>query len=67
MSLFNIRIEVMNTLETKIDYFVEKYLMNPEKNWQPSDFLPNSQKDTFISEIEEIQEMFLVDSHQETL
>jgi len=57
MSLQNIRKEVMKTLEKNIDTFVDKFLIPAEKIWQPTDFLPNSQKDTFIDEIKEIQEL----------
>ena len=47
----------MLTLEKNIDTFVEKFLITPEKIWQPTDFLPNSQSDTFLDEIKEIQEL----------
>lgn len=47
----------MLTLEKSIDTFVDKFLITPEKIWQPTDFLPNSQKDTFIEEVKEIQEL----------
>jgi acyl-[acyl-carrier-protein] desaturase len=57
MSLQNIRLEVMLTLEKSIDTFVEKFLIAPEKIWQPTDFLPNSQSDKFIEEIKEIREI----------
>ena len=57
MSKQNIRKEVMNTLEKNIDTFVEKFLIAPEKIWQPTDFLPNAQNDNFFSEILEIQEL----------
>ncbi|MGB0892671.1 MAG: acyl-ACP desaturase, partial [Flavobacteriaceae bacterium] len=57
MSLQNIRKEVMQTLEKNIDSFVDKFLIPAEKIWQPTDFLPNSQKDTFIDEVKEIQEI----------
>ncbi len=57
MSLQNIRLEVMKTLEKSIDTFVDKFLIAPEKIWQPTDFLPNSQSDNFIDEIEEIREL----------
>ena len=57
MSIKNIRIEVMQTLEKNIGSFVDKFLIPAEKIWQPTDFLPNSQKDTFISEVEEIREL----------
>ena len=48
MSAHNIRLEVMLTLEKNIDTFVEKFLITPEKIWQPTDFLPNSQSEKFI-------------------
>ncbi len=57
MSLQNIRKEVMHTLESNIDSFVDKFLITPEKIWQPTDFLPNSQKDSFIDEVQEIREL----------
>ncbi len=57
MSIHNIRREVMLTLEKSIDTFVDKFLITPEKIWQPTDFLPNSQKETFIDEVKEIQEI----------
>lgn len=47
----------MLTLEKNIDTFVEKFLITPEKIWQPTDFLPNSQTDSFIEEVKEIQEL----------
>ncbi len=57
MSIKNIRIEVMQTLEKKMQNFMDTYLIPAEKIWQPTDFLPNSQKDSFISEVEEIREI----------
>lgn len=57
MSIQNIRKEVMQTLEKNIDSFVDKFLMPIEKIWQPTDFLPNSQQDSFIEEVKEIQEI----------
>ncbi|WKD85176.1 Putative acyl-[acyl-carrier-protein] desaturase DesA1 [Polaribacter huanghezhanensis] len=57
MSIHNIRREVMLNLEKSIDTFVDKFLITPEKIWQPTDFLPNSQKDSFIDEVKEIQEL----------
>lgn len=49
--------EVMQTLEKRIDTFVEKYLMPIEKIWQPSDFLPKPQSENFFEEIKEIREI----------
>ncbi len=57
MSLNNIRLEVMQTLEKSIDSFVDKFLIKPEKIWQPTDFLPNSQSDNFLEEVREIREI----------
>lgn len=57
MSIQNIRKEVMQTLEKKIDRFVEKFLVPVEEIWQPTDFLPNPQKEDFIEEVKEIQEI----------
>lgn len=57
MSLHNIRLEVMLTLEKNIETYVDKFLITPEKIWQPTDFLPNSQGDSFLEEVKEIQEL----------
>lgn len=57
MSFQNIRKDVMKTLEKNIDSFIDTFLIPAEKIWQPTDFLPNSQKDSFIEEIKEIQEI----------
>ncbi len=57
MSLHNIRLEVMQTLEKSIDTFVEKFLISPNKIWQPTEFLPHPQSDNFLEEIKEIREI----------
>ena len=57
MSIKNVRKEVMQTLEKKVDIFTKDYLIEPEIIWQPSDFLPNPQSNSFISEVEEIREL----------
>lgn len=57
MSIKNIRREVMLTLEQNMDSFVDDYLIPAEKIWQPTDFLPNSQKDSFLDEVAEIREL----------
>lgn len=57
MSAHNVRLEVMRTLEKKIDLFVDKFLIAPEKIWQPTDFLPNSQSPNFLNEVQEIREL----------
>lgn len=57
MSIKNIRLEVMQFLEQKIDSFVEEYLIPTEKIWQPSDLLPNSEKETFFDDLRELREV----------
>ncbi|OEK09890.1 fatty acid desaturase [Flavivirga aquatica] len=57
MSLKNVRLEVMQFLEKDIDSLIEKYLIPIEKIWQPTDFLPNSESDTFFEEVREIREL----------
>ena len=50
MSTYNIRLEVMKSLENKVNGFVEQYLIPIEKIWQPTDFLQNSDNENFITE-----------------
>jgi acyl-[acyl-carrier-protein] desaturase len=57
MSIKNIRLEVMQFLEDKVEGFMEQYLIPVEKIWQPSDFLPNSESDTFFEEVKELREL----------
>jgi acyl-[acyl-carrier-protein] desaturase len=57
MSLYNVRLEVMLTLEKNIGELVDKFLIKPENIWQPTDFLPNSQEDNFMEEVREIREL----------
>ncbi|TDP59975.1 acyl-ACP desaturase [Flavobacterium dankookense] len=57
MSAHNIRLEVMQLLEKKVDSFVEQFLIPVEKIWQPTDFLPNSEKETFFDEVKELREI----------
>lgn len=57
MSIQNIRLEVMQFLEQKIDSFVEEFLIPTEKIWQPTDLLPNSEKDTFFDELRDLREI----------
>jgi len=57
MSIKNIRLEVMQFLENRVDGFVDQYLIPVEKIWQPSDFLPNSESDTFFEEVRELREI----------
>lgn len=57
MSIKNIRLEVMQLLEKKIDGFVEEYLIPIEKIWQPTDFLPDSESENFFEEVKELREI----------
>ena len=57
MSLKNIRLEVMQYLEKNVDSFVDQFLIPVEKIWQPSDMLPNSEKETFFEEVKELREI----------
>lgn len=52
----NVRLEVMQTIEKKIDGFMDKYLIPVEKIWQPTDFLPDSRSENFHDEIIKIRE-----------
>ncbi|OAZ03791.1 acyl-ACP desaturase [Flavobacterium succinicans] len=57
MSIKNIRLEVMQFLEKNVDSFVDQFLIPVEKIWQPSDFLPNSESNTFLEEVKELREI----------
>jgi len=57
MSIKNIRLEVMQFLENKVEGFMDQYLIPVEKIWQPSDFLPNSESETFFEEVKELREL----------
>lgn len=57
MSLKNVRLEVMQFLEKDVDSLIEKYLIPIESIWQPTDFLPNSEKDGFLDDVKEIREL----------
>ncbi|MDO6491172.1 MAG: acyl-ACP desaturase [Cellulophaga sp.] len=56
MSAHNIRLEVMKAIESKVEGFIDSYLVPIEKIWQPTDFLPDSQSDNFFNEVEQIRE-----------
>ncbi|MCB0442540.1 MAG: acyl-ACP desaturase [Flavobacterium sp.] len=57
MSIKNIRLEVMQLLEKKVDSFMSDFLIPVEKIWQPSDLLPDSEKETFFDEVTELREI----------
>lgn len=56
MKLNPTRIEVMHFLAQKIDSIIDEFLKKIDTNWQPSDFLPESNHADFTKEIKEIQE-----------
>ena len=56
MSQHNIRLEVMRSLEPKIDEFIDQFLIPTEEIWQPSDFLPDSKSEHFFEEVKQLQE-----------
>jgi acyl-[acyl-carrier-protein] desaturase len=47
MKLNPSRIEVMKFLAQKIDAVIGEFLKNIDTNWQPSDFLPESNNQDF--------------------
>lgn len=55
--LKNIRIDVMQTLESKVESFMDKFLIPVEKIWQPTDFLPDSTEDGFFDKLKELREL----------
>jgi acyl-[acyl-carrier-protein] desaturase len=57
MSIQNIRLEVMQLLEKKIDSFMEEFLIPVEKIWQPTDLLPDSNHENFLEEVKELREI----------
>ncbi len=58
MALDNIRLEVMQLLEKKVESFIDKFLIPIDKIWQPTDFLPDSQnEETFFDEVKELREL----------
>ena len=55
MNLKNTRIEVMHFLAQKIDTIIHEFLKSPDTNWQPSDLLPDSSNENFITDIKDLQ------------
>ncbi len=55
MSISNIRLEVMQTIEKSMDEILAKYLIPIEENWQPADLLPDSRDESFFDEVQELQ------------
>ena len=57
MSIQNIRLEVMQLLEKKIDSFMEEFLIPVEKIWQPTDLLPDPNQENILEELKEVREI----------
>ncbi len=55
MNLNPSRLEVMKFLGQDIDTMISDYLKNIDENWQPSDFLPESNSENFTDQIKELQ------------
>ena len=52
----NIRLEVMQAIEPRVDEFMDSFLLPIEDIWQPTDFLPDPKGDGFLDEIEQLRE-----------
>ncbi len=50
------RIEVMKFIGGKIDGLIEEYLNPIDKNWQPSDFLPDASSEDFVKDVKLLKE-----------
>ena len=55
MSIKNVRLEVMQAIEPKVEGYIDEFLIPTEKIWQPTDFLPDSRSDHFYDDIEKIR------------
>ena len=55
MNIKQSRLEVMHFLAQKMDDIVETFLNKIDLNWQPTDFLPDSSNENFLSEVKELQ------------
>ncbi|MBS4043778.1 MAG: acyl-ACP desaturase [Chitinophagaceae bacterium] len=55
MSVWNVRTEVMQTIEQSMEEILTKYLKPIEENWQPADLLPNAIDPNFFEQVREIQ------------
>lgn len=53
----NVRLEVMNFIDKDVNDYMDKFLISPEKIWQPTDFLPDSHSDKFYDELTELREL----------
>ncbi len=49
------KVEVMHFMAQQMDTIVETFLSKIDTNWQPSDLLPDSNSDTFLADVKELQ------------
>ncbi|WP_198174820.1 acyl-ACP desaturase [Spirosoma arboris] len=56
MILSGTRLDVMRFVGEKIDASVDEFLKPIETNWQPTDLLPDSTKDSFLDDIKLLRE-----------
>lgn len=56
MILSGTRLDVMRFVGEKIDASVDEFLKPVETNWQPSDLLPDSTKESFLDDIKLLRE-----------
>src|SRR5690606_2877838 len=52
----NVRIEVMKSIEGKVDGFIDQYLIPIQEIWQHTDFLPDTQSDGFMDHVNQIRD-----------
>ena len=52
----NIRLEVMQAIEDKVEGYMEQFLIPIEEIWQPTDFLPDSKSDDFLEKVKDLRE-----------
>ncbi|NNE75978.1 MAG: acyl-ACP desaturase [Pricia sp.] len=51
----NIRLEVMQAIEPQVEGFMDSFLIPIEDIWQPSDFLPDSEKEGFLDAVNDLR------------
>ncbi len=56
MNIKQNKTEVMHFLAQKMDTIVDTFLKKIDENWQPTDFLPESNNDNFLEEIRDLQQ-----------
>jgi len=56
MATKNIRLEVMQTIEKEVDGYIDKYLIPADEIWQPTDMLPDFQKEDYLEQVTQLRE-----------